>query len=349
MTQNNPVLALSSRERADLFNMTADKMLLPAVLVEKDFWVCWTLEQLFAFPNARDHFIFKGGTSLSKGWKAIERFSEDIDISFDRDWLGFSGDKSPQNAPSKTKRKEILRMALPKACAAKIGDEIMPFLVKACREQLGETGWILKLDPADKNNETILFSYPTTTGNSLGNDYVLRVVKIECGTSTEGWPVEMRQVVPYVAEQFPKAAASVPLTIPMLSIERTFWEKATILHAEAHRLEETHVLVRYSRHYADVVALSQLDVGRKSLLRDDILARVVAHKMIFFDSGWYEMEKAVRGTFRLLPSAKHLKELEADYRAMRPMYFKAPPPWSEIVETLRALETEINKSTATSK
>jgi hypothetical protein len=346
MTQNNPVLALSPRERAELFNMTAEKMLLPTVLIEKDFWVCWTLEQLFAFPNAREHFIFKGGTSLSKVWKAIERFSEDIDISMSREWLGFGGDNDPEKIAGRKKREEALD-ELHATCAAKLRSETMPELANRFREQLGADGWSLELDPTD--DQTLLFSYPSAMEKAPKDDYTRRVVKIECGARSDRWPVEMGRITSYVAEQFPKASAGTALEIPVLSIERTFWEKATILHAEAHRQESETVRTRFSRHYADLAALSKLEAGRQAIIRDDLMERVVAHKKVYFAAKWNKMEEAVRGTFRLIPSEKHLKELEADYSAMRQMYFKEPPPWSEIVETLRALEAEINKASTTSK
>ena len=92
------VLQLSQRQRIELFEQTAQQIGIQAVIVEKDFWVCWTLQELFRLPQMGEHLIFKGGTSLSKVFKIIERFSEDIDISIDRGFLGFGGPKQQGEA-----------------------------------------------------------------------------------------------------------------------------------------------------------------------------------------------------------------------------------------------------------
>jgi hypothetical protein len=151
----------------------------------------------------------------------------------------------------------------------------------------------------------------------------------------------MGRVSSYVAEAFPQAAVD-SIEIPVLSIERTFWEKATILHAEAHREVGKPIPPRFSRHYADTAALSAHEAGRRAIGRDDLLARVVAHKQVFFAQSWARYETAVRGSFRLIPSAESLRWLEQDYRAMRDMFFRTPPSWAEVVDRLRDLEKTIN-------
>jgi predicted nucleotidyltransferase component of viral defense system len=95
------VLRLSSAQRAELFHAAAQKTGLGEIIIEKDFWVCWTLRELFSLPGIGEHLIFKGGTSLSKVWRVIERFSEDIDVSLGREWLGFSGEHDPERASTR--------------------------------------------------------------------------------------------------------------------------------------------------------------------------------------------------------------------------------------------------------
>ncbi len=94
------VLELTRTQRRELFVTAAQKLGFIALVVEKDFWVCWTLRELFALPGAREHFIFKGGTALAKVWRAIRRFSEDVDVSLSREWLGFTGPLDPETATS---------------------------------------------------------------------------------------------------------------------------------------------------------------------------------------------------------------------------------------------------------
>ena len=98
-------ISMSDADRRRLCSEAEVKTGLPAASIEKDFWVCWLLRELFSLPEWGASLTFKGGTALSKGWKLIERFSEDIDIVVDREFLGFGGDASPENAPSKKQRK----------------------------------------------------------------------------------------------------------------------------------------------------------------------------------------------------------------------------------------------------
>jgi hypothetical protein len=128
------------------------------------------------------------------------------------------------------------------------------------------------------------------------------------------------------------------------SIERTFWEKATILHAEARRRKEKATPARYSRHYADLAALADHETGSRALQRDDLRARVVTHKQVFFADKFARYETAVPGTFRLVPDDYRLPDLERDYQDMREMFYEEPPPWSQVVERLRRLETEISRA-----
>jgi len=100
------ILALNSSQRRELFLAASQKLGYTAPVVEKDFWVCWTLRELFALPGAREHLIFKGGTALSKIWQAIRRFSEDVDVSLNREWLGFTGPLDPEQAQSVSQRKK---------------------------------------------------------------------------------------------------------------------------------------------------------------------------------------------------------------------------------------------------
>jgi hypothetical protein len=267
------------RDLTAFFAEVANRTGIRAFMVEKDAWVCWTLRQLFDLPDARDHFIFKGGTSLSKAWKVIHRFSEDIDISLSREWLGFVGERDPEAAPSRKQRARLLE-ELSATCAAILRNEVLPTLRARFAESLGATdGWSLQISANDA--QTILFGYPAVDAQAAQAPYVRPVVKIECGARSDRWPVTERPLMPYVAEVFPEAIPNAAFQIPVLDIERTFWEKATILHAEVHRPADKETPDRFSRHYADLVALAAHPAGSAALTRDDLRDRVVAHKQIF--------------------------------------------------------------------
>jgi hypothetical protein len=337
----NSILTLTPSQRAELYQAASQKLGIGEIIIEKDFWVCWTLQQLFLLPGIASHLIFKGGTSLSKAWGVITRFSEDIDVSLGRDWLGFSGEHDPEAASSKNKRKDLIK-ELAEACAAKIKSDILPALQKAATEALGTEGWNIEIDANEP--QTVLFRYPTALGKGEAEEYVRREVKIEFGARSDAWPAEEKIIVPYVAEAFPETTKDAATTVHVLSIQRTFWEKATILHAEFHRPKESPTPARFSRHYADLAALADHASAAESLKNTTVRDRVVEHKKVFFASKWASYETAVPGKFRLVPPDNRLAALETDYRAMAEMYFKTPRPWSEIIERLRTLENAINRS-----
>ena len=335
----NSVLKLTAPQRADLFNAAAQKLGIGPVALEKDFWVCWTLRELFSLPGIGDHLIFKGGTSLSKVRRAIQRFSEDIDISLSREWLGFGGEQDPARQDTRNKQKRKLEK-LATACSQKIHGGLLPALRARAVAALGDQGWSLEVSPADPQG--LLFRYPTSLPAVPGTEYIAREVRIECGARSDFWPADNRTIQPYVAEAYPQAITDASVRVRALSIERTFWEKATILHAEANRPAEKPTSGKFSRHYADLAALADHPDAKGALARDDLRAWVVEHKQVFFPAAWAKYEKAVPGTFRLVPSAERLAQMAADYREMQVMYFGAPKSWAEIVGRLRLLEETIN-------
>lgn len=333
------IIALTAAQRAEVFQAAAQQSGMSAVILEKDFWVCWTLRRLFALPDVGDHLIFKGGTSLSKVWKAISRFSEDIDVSLSREWLGFTGEHDPENVGSRKQQRKRLD-DLSAACAEKIRAVLLPALRQDVRAHLRDTGWQVELDTEDP--QTVLFNYPSAVAPAVANAYVRREVRIECGARSDAWPAEHKIVRPYVAEALAGVVADAEVAVKVLAIERTYWEKATILHAEAHREETKATPPRFSRHYADLAALADHAEAKAAVNRSDLRERVVAHKQVFFASTWASYETAVPGSFRLVPAEARLQMLAQDYRDMREMFFGEPLPWEEIVARLRALEKSIN-------
>ena len=193
-----------------------------------------------------------------------------------------------------------------------------------------------------------MFRYPSVFAESTGGGYVRPVVKIECGARSDRWPVAEQSVIAYVAEAYPQAFPDAVFTVPVLGIERTFWENATILHAEVHRPADKAISERFSRHYVDLAALAQHTSGPEALACDDLRARVVAHKQVFFPAAWANYETAVPGTLKLIPSAERLAALEDDYRALQEMFCRSPPTGSEIVSVLKALKAHINGTSAKS-
>ena len=220
----NSFAKLPPSERQPYFVEAAAELKLAPQLVEKDFWVCWTLQRLFNLPDVGPHLTFKGGTSLSKVYHLIDRFSEDIDITISRDFLGFGGEKDPAKAPSKSKRKSQLE-ALKQNCRHYIETKLKDLLERDIAANLeASVPFRLRMDDKDPDRQTLLFSYPGCWPTDTGG-YVESQVKIEMGARSDIWPNQRGTVKPYVAEQIPKAFSISECHVQVLAAERTFWEK----------------------------------------------------------------------------------------------------------------------------
>lgn len=215
-------------ERQIYFQQAAAEIGLPPHLVEKDFWICWTLKRLFALKSVRDDLLFKGGTSLSKVYGLIHRFSEDIDLSIHRASLGFEGESDPAKLTGKPfKRADAL---LGEAARKKVFEVIQPELEAAIRKQLGGEGWQLQPDASDPEDQSLAFFYPATGLTPTPSAYLGPAVKIEFGARADHEPKERKPVRPYLAEAIPDALDEPQTEVKVIGALRTFWEKATILH-----------------------------------------------------------------------------------------------------------------------
>lgn len=165
--------------------------------------------------------------------------------------------------------------------------------------------------------------------------------RLVTGERDRGVSAETR-ATPYAAEQFPALFGQPSCTVTALDAARTFWEKATILHQEAHRSPEKKMPGRNSRHYYDLAMLARSAVRARALADLGLLARVVQHKMGFFRCGWAQYGRAKAGSMRLVPPEFRLKELRDDYADMGVMVFGPPPSFDELLQELRGLEAEIN-------
>ena len=331
-------------EQALIIRETAARRGLLPVMVEKDFWVSWTLAVLFAHPEFRSQLVFKGGTSLSKVFDVIGRFSEDIDLSVSPAFLGIS-EESVEQADSRNKRTERME-ELEAACIERVRERFVPELERIARESLGErTGgkaWMEFQVDAATHSPVVLFHYPSN--EPTGFEYLGRSVKMEFGSLTDQRPVGKHAVRSWVAEEFPKQLADFHCELVALELERTFWEKATILHSEHHRERTKPMRDRFSRHYSDMAALVGHDVVERALACEDLRQRVADWKSRFFAASWARYDLAKPGTFRLVPPDFRLAELEKDYRVMRPMFLTAPSSFASIIEAVRDLESRINKT-----
>ncbi|NIM49714.1 MAG: nucleotidyl transferase AbiEii/AbiGii toxin family protein [Gemmatimonadales bacterium] len=337
------IAQLTREERAELFTETAARMGVRPIIAEKDFWVCWTLKYLFALPAEQPGLIFKGGTSLSKVYGLIRRFSEDIDLAFDRRDLGFGGDRDPETAPSGKARQRRLK-ELGEECGRHIAVTLVPTLQKEFGSTIGMHGWQLAVD--EEKPLAVHFAYPKSleTAEYDALRYLRPVVTMELGARSDHWPAEWHPVTPYVADKFPDLFTRPSCNVKALAAQRAFWEKALLLHAQFHQRPGKPVPERQSRHYFDMAMLAQSDIKDGALAQHELLARVAVHSKLFFGLKKGPYEEAIAGKLRLLPHEDLEKVLRRDYAAMQEMIFRDPPSFDELLAQLKTLEGEINAS-----
>ena len=338
----------SARDRADLFRAVAARRSLSASIVEKDFWVCWTLKRLFTLNSPPAGLLFKGGTSLAKVFKVIERFSEDIDLSVNQNDLGFGGDSDPATAKTGKQRQRRLD-SLTEACRQFIHHSLLRQLHDAFSHSLGNVAgqaWSLDAADDDPDRQTLVFRYPRSdlTASAAAPAYIRPMVRLEIGARADHWPVTRSTVMPYAAEDFPTVFKSSACTVHVLAAERTFWEKATILHAWYHAPAQKVLRDRQSRHYYDLVRMYEHGIGREALKDTKLLLTVALHKSVFFASAAAQYAKARPGTLRLAPPKSRIGELRRDYVNMQEMVFGPVPTFEHILSVLADMESAINNT-----
>ncbi len=341
------VARLPTSDRAALFGETAAGRGVANTIIEKDFWVCWTLRRVFSLPPGETaSLVFKGGTSLSKAYDAIHRFSEDIDLSFDRAELGYGGTRDPEQPGLGKNKAARLIAGLVTDVETHVAERLLPALQTAFARHLGnpaDGGWSLEIDPSDA--QTVNFHYPPAFGGTdyAGMSYITPRVKLELGGRGDPWPTEEKVIRSYSAEDYPDFFDEPDTRVTVLSARRTFWEKATALHAEAHRPAGSPTPQYFSRHFYDLAMLLETAEGAAASRDFELLAQVAQHKAIFFRSAWASYDLAKPGTLRLLPGEDRIKDLRADYKAMAPMMFDTKPPtFDDILARIRRFEDDVN-------
>lgn len=322
-------LDLPREERRLVCDQARIALGLAAASIEKDWWVCWTLRELFALPEWGKHLSFKGGTSLSKGWQLIERFSEDIDVVIDRECLGFGGDTLGG--------KRLARLR--DTCEQRVVSDLLPALRDRIAAQLSRRErW--NLAPSEDDPQTLLFSYPT--GYADPDGYVKPVVKIELGARSDTDPALTPTMRPLLARAFPDFGEP-PFSVRTVAPRRTFWEKAMLLHEETYRPPGRAYKARLSRHYYDLWCLINKGVGNDAVADAGLFERIAAHRQVFFRQSWMDYATLRAGSLRILPLAEQESVWRQDYAAMQgEMFFGDPPPFDEILRVVGGFEAEFN-------
>ena len=330
----------SDTEREILFGNAAIKAGIhnPAI-VEKDFWVCFVLDYLFHKSPWTNSFIFKGGTSLSKAYQAIERFSEDIDLIMDWRLLGYS-EEEPWNERSRNQQDKFNKRVIENASRF-LSDILAPQIEKDIKELTGQSISV-KMDSNDKQQCTVNFYYPQV----FNTDYIRQEIRLEIGPLAEWIPSHDATLTSTVAEVFPDSFKQKFTVVKTVDAERTFWEKITILHKTASSCSQKGIPLRYARHYYDIYKMSENDIKEKAFARKELLEQDVKFKQKFYYSKSASYETAHIGTIRLVPDDDAINELRDDYEHMKDMIYGDKPSFDQIIDALTVLEDEINLLTS---
>ncbi|GAB3343881.1 nucleotidyl transferase AbiEii/AbiGii toxin family protein [Marivirga atlantica] len=297
--------SLTEQQRKNIFNQVSIQTGLPAIAVEKDWWVTLVLRTVFSLSVA-EHLVFKGGTSLSKGWDLIERFSEDIDLALDRRFLGFEGDLS------KTQVKKLRKVS----CGFISGD-----FMKAVEARLKEldipdvTLSVQDFNDFDTDPLVIELNYKALTDQSA---YIQPRVLIEIGSRSLMEPFEERDIQSLVGKQYSEQSfADRPIAIPTVLPKRTFLEKIFLLHEEFQKPAEHIRVDRLSRHLYDLEKLMDTDHGKEAIVDDELYNSIIAHRKKFNIVRGIEYKNHRKDNVNFIPPEEILKDWEKDYQTMQ--------------------------------
>lgn len=327
------IARINENDRKALFHNTAAKMGMTDAIIEKDFWVCYILDYLFHRSAWKDNIAFKGGTSLSKAYGLIERFSEDIDLIIDWRVLGY-GINEPWEKRSNTKQ-DIFNKEANAKVEKFLRDTFLPEISSDLAVELSDT---VKCFIDYDDPQTVKIVYP----NSFSDASILQEIRLEIGALAAWTPVKSASITTYAAQEYRRLFSQPTTEILTVLPERTFWEKVTILHREAFRAVDRPFPARYSRHYYDLYRMMQTTVKDNALADNDLLTRVVEFKDKFYRCPWARYDLAKCGTMRLMPPEYNINKLRDDYEHMQNMLFGDKPSFEDVMDGIAKLELEIN-------
>lgn len=324
---------LSVSDKQDLLAKGSSDLGMRAFVLEKDVWVCWALERLFSMPG-KLNMAFKGGTSLSKVYKLIDRFSEDIDVSID-----YRESTAPLRGDESRSKLKKLSEELRDKVREHTNKVVVPYFQKALRDAFGSTYGKVEVGAS---GEDVRVFYESVV-DQQSSDYVASAVLLEFGGRNIVEPNAEHIVSPYLLPvsadvTYPEAKVTV------LAMERTYWEKITLVHVECRKGSATAGAERIFRHWYDLFKMSA-DLDRYSTAEMySLLTSVVHHKKAFYNSSAAGYDDCLIGKLQLVPDADLRTTLEADFAKMQDagMFYDRPPAYDEILARLEEVEQYLN-------
>jgi hypothetical protein len=329
---NNSLYHIPDNEKAEIFQQSSAITHLPAHAVEKDWWVIQTLGMIFGLPIA-EHLVFKGGTSLSKGWRLINRFSEDIDLAIDRKYFGFDGVLN---------RNQI--SVLRKTAGVFVDDQFMIML----QEKLNERSFdkvIIEIEPGERSDRdrTILLKYPNVI---VSPGYLSPRIKIEFSCRSLMEPSSPRNFGAILDDAFPHSTfVESPITISVVNPERTMLEKIFLLHEEFQKpAERIRKGDRLSRHLYDTAKISVSEFAEIAFANPQLYQVIVSHRAAFNTIPGVDYSRHAPAKIQIIPPDAVLEEWKRDYAIMTEemIYEENKPSFEELIVLLNSLNKRIN-------
>lgn len=322
---------IKSGDKKAIFMQAGEKMGLPAAAIEKDWWIVRTLEIVYT-TEISSHTVFKGGTSLSKAWGLINRFSEDIDLALDRKYLGFDKEMTPSQV--KRLREKSFKF---------ISEKYIHSLQKAFHD-VGyaeiklKTG---KITSDDQDPLTLEVYYDSVTDN-LG--YISPKVLIEIGSRSLIEPNTPKKICSFVGEIFSdRPFADKPIIIPAVNPERTFLEKIFLLHEEFQKPKEKIKVDRLSRHLYDIEKMMDTEYAEKGLGDSKLYKHIVEHRQTITPIRGIDYSNHVPTKINFIPPDEVLKEWEKDYKQMKEsMIHSDSISFEKLLQRLAELKKRVN-------
>jgi predicted nucleotidyltransferase component of viral defense system len=332
-------LLLSEQERKEILQTLGNKKGQSPAVLEKDVWVCWALGTLFTIPDVLP-MAFKGGTSLSKVYKAIDRFSEDIDVTID--YKSLLPDADPFKDGISGNQLSKLTKNLRELVNKHTHEVVFPAFKSAIEKEFGSGAYEVTLSD---DGENLFIGYHPLFQTTYITDQVL----IEFGGRNAITPSKPVNIQAYISEDLSELECPLA-TVTVLGAERTFWEKVTLLHYECN-VGVSAKFERKSRHWYDVYRLSKMEIGRTALNDTELLKDVVKHKIAFYNKKGANYEHCVECKIKLVPNEELRTVLERDYKKMvnEGMFHADIPDFKAIIDEVKQLELRINSAAKAAK
>jgi hypothetical protein len=323
---------LAESDRKEIINQTSAKKGLLPTAVEKDWWVMIALNAIYRSEYA-EHLVFKGGTSLSKSYNLIERFSEDIDLAIDRSFFNFDGDLKPKEVTKlrKTACKFILEVFLEKLATILTKMGVKDFTLSHVDFERSDT------DPL-----AIELNYKSLTENI---DYLKPRILIEISSRSLRDPFEDRELVSFIGESYPELPfVDKPIMVPTVSPTRTILEKIFLLHEEFQKPKDREIQSRrMTRHLYDISKLMDTKYMEEALTNRELYNKIVSHREMLTNVTWVDYSKHVPKDIKFIPPESEIDKWEKDYAAMQEsMFYGETESFENLIIKLKGLNDKIN-------